>query len=954
MDYPRGSEWRKWDLHVHSPLSILANKYPKLANGEPDWNKFLKKLEGLDLAAVGITDYFSIEGYKKILEFRKAGRLKNISLVLPNIEFRLNSVISSRKDGTDPRRLNYHVIFSDEVSPQDIEEHFLHDLHFYYEGNPQSKDESRKLKLSNLTVLGKQLISQHALFKGRNPLELGASNAVVSHEEITELLSGDSRFKGKYLLVLPEELSNLIDWNGQDHLMRKGLLQKSDMVFSSNPKTIQWCLGKQPYKEGEKKFKEEFKTLKSCIHGSDSHCIDEVGVPCAKRGVSTHKCGEKTDACDLRFCWVEADPTFEGLKQLLYEPEDRVSIQPGCPIPPRSNLTIDQIKITESKINDELSIAKTDINLNPGLVAVAGGKGTGKTAFVDQIANCYIDRVNSGDENSFIKRISDQNPDLKTELTFKDKTTFSKKATDLSFFEEGQIAYIAQGELEQYIGEKSDLDEYVNDLIFQSPKIQNSVEKYEFSKIQTKIGDLKQKILQKSQSIESTEQATKTEIVEKAKVKEKQLKVGLKDINQRIAELEKSLNSKKVKIAKGKQEAIANLKNRRDLLIKLKEELTQAIAFIDQEFPTFNSYISSINQLLKKLKVPESFPDLAYADKDKLQEKLDYIEQEINKAIENIGKAQKDIDQFEAGIRSHTSLLDKKRETEIALNKAEEENKNLKKKKKELASEIKERKELFTQMVTAFLELKKKYDEIISLFSVNKAQVLSDLDFVAEVNFNSKQLLKNAEDVVDNRKVMVRPEDGDTWVFKGLVGFYKAVAAGDETKVNVLVDELEHLSNDLKGKIKTSSVISVGDFYKFLYDSYLTVIPVVKYKNTSVNKLSLGQKATVLIKIYLAEGDKPIIIDSHDDHLDNEFIMDELIGSIREAKKYRQIILVSNNGNVVINSDAEQVILANRDSNGKISYISGSIEEPKIRNRAVKVLEGGSEAFKKRQQKYRI
>ena len=301
MKYPRGSEWRKWDLHIHSPLSILANKYPKLTNGEPDWDKFLNKLEELDMAVVGITDYFSIEGYKEILEFRKSGRLQNIPLILPNIEFRLNSVISSRKDGTKPRRLNYHVIFSDEVSPQDIEEHFLHDLHFYYEGNPQSKDESRKLKLSNLKVLGNQLISQHAPFKGRNPLELGASNAVVSHEEITDLLSGDSRFKGKYLLVLPEELTDLIDWNGQDHLIRKGLLQKSDMVFSSNPKTVQWCLGKSPYMEGEKRFKKEFKTLKSCIHGSDSHCIDDIGVPCAKRGDSSHKCGGKPNTCDLRF-----------------------------------------------------------------------------------------------------------------------------------------------------------------------------------------------------------------------------------------------------------------------------------------------------------------------------------------------------------------------------------------------------------------------------------------------------------------------------------------------------------------------------------------------------------------------------------------------------------------------------------------------------------------------------
>ena len=158
----------------------------------------------------------------------------------------------------------------------------------------------------------------------------------------------------------------------------------------------------------------------------------------------------------------------------------------------------------------------------------------------------------------------------------------------------------------------------------------------------------------------------------------------------------------------------------------------------------------------------------------------------------------------------------------------------------------------------------------------------------------------------------------------------------------------------MKPKIKSSSAVSVGDFYKFLYANYLSVLPVVKYKNTRVKKLSLGQKATVLIKIYLAEGDNPIIIDSHDEHLDNAYIMEELTGSIREAKKYRQVIMVSNNGNIVVNSDAEQLIIAERNDEGEISYIAGSIENPIIREKAIKVLEGGREAFKKRQQKYRI
>lgn len=253
--------------------------------------------------------------------------MANIHTILPNIEFRLNSVISSKKDGQEPRRLNLHVIFSDEVNEQDIEEHFLHDLHFFYEGNPQDKDDTRKLKRSNIEELGKKLIEQHKNFKdsGLSSLEIGAMQTVVSHENITECLR-DSRFKGKYIIVFPEELSNLIDWDGQDHHIRKGLLQKSDMVFSSNEKTRNWCLGHDPYTEGVEKYVEEFRTRKPCIHGSDAHKLLEVGHPCALRGSKGHKCDAGKE-CQLRYCWIKADPTFEGLKQLLYEPSDRVIIQ---------------------------------------------------------------------------------------------------------------------------------------------------------------------------------------------------------------------------------------------------------------------------------------------------------------------------------------------------------------------------------------------------------------------------------------------------------------------------------------------------------------------------------------------------------------------------------------------------------------------------------------------------
>jgi hypothetical protein len=158
--FPKGSEWRKWDLHIHSPASILNNNFRRQPDGQPDWEPYLAKLESLDISVIGVTDYFTIDGYKALKQFQAAGRIPNVEKILPNIEFRLKSIVQSR--GGSEKRLNLHVIFSDEVSEQDIEEHFLHDLQFFHEGDPQNRDERRKLKTANLEILGKELKEQHA------------------------------------------------------------------------------------------------------------------------------------------------------------------------------------------------------------------------------------------------------------------------------------------------------------------------------------------------------------------------------------------------------------------------------------------------------------------------------------------------------------------------------------------------------------------------------------------------------------------------------------------------------------------------------------------------------------------------------------------------------------------------------------------------------------------------
>lgn len=951
--YPKGSEWRKWDLHIHSPSSILNNQYPKLADGSLDWESFVQKLETLDLAVVGITDYFTIEGYKKVLEFKEQGRLDNIHTILPNIEFRLKSVISSKKDGECPRRLNFHVIFSDEVSVQDIEEHFLHDIEFYYEGNPQDRDDVRKLKLSNIEELGNKLISQHDSFQdGRSSLEIGATMAVVDHEDITKILSGDSRFRGKYIIVFPEELFCLIDWNGQDHHIRKGVLQKSDMVFSSNPKTREWCLGNEPYKEGQEHFVSEFKTLKPCIHGCDAHRLEDVGRPCASRGQQGHVCDDDSSVCELRHCWVKADPTFEGLKQLLYEPSERVIVQVSDPTPIKSNYTIDGLNISGTVVNDELAIRKTELKLNSALVAVAGGKGSGKTALVDLMANCYMDRRNTEDRNSFVRRIADQAPDIETEICFSGDTIFSKKLADGEFFEDSDITYIAQGELEEYVGEESDFDTYVKNLVFENPQIKDSVRSFEFVGLTEKVSQLDSEISAANSVIESIEKETAPEKKKSVTLKNKKLGAELRDVGKQIKGLEKGQSEDKIALVREKQQSLSNLKSRKDFLIKLRDLLQNTINLIEEGFGGFNNNIAAINKLLEKLGETERFSPLSYEQQDVLATKLEEVKAAILVVVQEIDSSQKHIQSHEKGVQDHARLLDRQQAIKgdieaVKLQATEIENKN-----KHLDEVLAKRKVLFREILETILSQKAKYEEIITTFAENKAQVLSDLDFGVQVKFDSGRFLSAGEDVLDNRKVTVAVAQGVS-VFSELLLCYESVTEGDEGGIDKVVSETERLSNELKSKLKSSTAITVGDFYAFLYGNYMSVTPIVRYKKTSLSKLSLGQKATVLIKIYLAQGDKPIIIDSHDDHLDNEFIMGELVSAIREAKRYRQIILVSNNGNVVINSDAEQVVLANID-NGEISYISGSIEEPSVRDRALEVLEGGAEAFKKRQQKYRM
>ena len=380
--YPRGSEWRRWDLHVHTPFSALNNGFGS------DFDQYAKLLleraVEKGIAAIGVTDYFSIEGYKHLRTlFTDGPRLRALVgaevaakaqqiLLLPNIELRASVIVAGLNGQAS--RVNFHVIFADDLAPDVIEEHFLRGLKFTAEASPGNPDELWPLTSVNLESLGKKLKDEHAQFQTQSDLYVGMMNAVVAHEDVTRVLEEQmSRFKDRYLFVVPadEDLSKF-SWNGQAHLTRKLFIQKSHMIFSGNPGTREFGLGRKH--ETVQDFVNEFKSRKPCIHGSDAHSYESLFEPAEGRKL-----------------WIKADPTFLGLRQLLYEPEWRVHIGDEPPFLSRVSqnatryMTAVSFERTQQAKQGETWFSG-DLHLNHGLIAIIGNKGSGKSALADILA----------------------------------------------------------------------------------------------------------------------------------------------------------------------------------------------------------------------------------------------------------------------------------------------------------------------------------------------------------------------------------------------------------------------------------------------------------------------------------------------------------------------------------------------------------------------------------------
>lgn len=119
-------------------------------------------------------------------------------------------------------------------------------------------------------------------------------------------------------------------------------------------------------------------------------------------------------------------------------------------------------------------------------------------------------------------------------------------------------------------------------------------------------------------------------------------------------------------------------------------------------------------------------------------------------------------------------------------------------------------------------------------------------------------------------------------------------------------------------------------------------------KFQSIEHGSPGQKTAALLAFILSYGDEPLILDQPEDDLDNYLIYDLIVQHLRNIKTKRQVIIVTHNANIVVNGDAENIIVLAIKAGSTQVITHGSLQEMSVREEICKIMEGGKEAFKKR------
>lgn len=1037
MKYLRGSEWVRWDLHIHTPCSALNNQFGH------DWDIYVRKLFNKaienDIKVIGITDYFTIDGYKKLKNeyLNKDEKLKIIFeneikedpdylekvkniLLLPNIEFRLENEIYYSKDGknVDNKKLQYHIIFDNLVSIENIEENFLQQLKFKAIATCRDGIDERPFTHNNLIELGQYVKKCQKEFEHMNDFQAGLNCAAVSLNTIINILEQNKNlFKNKYrLLVVEDDITN-IKWGDQCHMTRKVIYSVAHGIFSSNQRTIDWGLAESTEKE--------FSSLKPCLWGSDAHNFDKLFNP-----------------DNMKYCWIKANPTFTGLMQVFYSPKERVfiGIEPPKLNVYNRNITqfIDRVSIRKKvgAINPEVWFS-ANMPFNIGLTAIIGNKGSGKSALSDILG--YLCNSKNMKFASFLnnERFRKENKlfsdDYEANIKWQDghNEYVSSLTPEKSQYEVQHAQYLPQRYIENVC---NNLDNE-----FQT-EIDNVIFSYIDKKDRGNAHSLKELIFERSSLTIAKIQDIKNQIenlnLKIMQLENKQTKIYRKTINDKLAylqeELKRTIENEPRKVEKPNETNDSEFATEIIRIEKLMEKHDQEIYYYNEQISSISSQIVDLKELHRQIddflekydqikQRIENARGIYSFSENELSIKLDIKFSGIDSKIEKLQKQKDDLNRLVSMIFDINSVNINMQTTKNEIDKLVEKTYSLYEKNAILLKY----KILLNNRTTVEQQKYQKYLDDYKAWQkkIETIQKGSDMEqgidwYNLEMEYVDGKLDTEIKLLYEKRLNLVLDIYNQ---IRETVSLYKDIYSPVQEKLQAILHDIDdqitfstdivtinnlgnqvlnyinqRVSSDFQGIAKGTSFIdqiirstdfnnsdSLKTFVNQIYNattndidkidsllkerlqfnnfisslSYLKVDYTLKMGQKSLNELSPGERGIVLLVFYLAleKSDCPLIIDQPEDNLDNESVFTKLVPCICKAKTNRQVIIVTHNPNIAVACDAEQIIFCSIDkANNKINYISGGIEDSQIRNKVIEILEGTEPAFNLRKLKYSI
>jgi energy-coupling factor transporter ATP-binding protein EcfA2 len=902
-----GSSWNKWDLHVHTPDSIV-NEY----SGPDAWDRYIDELSQLpsEFKVLGINDYIFLDGYKKVLAAKEAGRLPNIELLLPVIELRLNKFGGSKNSLS---RVNYHVIFSDKVLAETIESQFLAALRSKYILSPEMDTLRESGKWSGVPTpeglrdLGQTIIDSVPLEeKGHYaaPIIEGFNNLCCSLEDIDQVLDSPY-FKGKTLTAVGKTEWADVKWTGQSIAEKKNIINGSDLVFISSDTPENWQKSKDSLTESG---------------------VNDLLLDCS----DAHRYMDSSDKDRLGKCftWIKGDLCFETLRQALYEPTSRICISENKPLEPLlgfQKVTFEFAQTAELKSDGRHSSpfcfrGKHEIHFSPYLTCIVGGRGSGKSTAL----NLIHDKVQSG-RNHFFKQnrlISNGGKTIDECVTIDDSAY-----RDVEFIQQNEIEQLAINpeEFTQAIFQrlnKLDATHSIRDRLEEVIReIQNC--------------GIQQGLIQQRSTSERTVASEKKELVNNKRLIDSFENEDYKRIRRDLG-----IKTQLVQTLKSGKNRMTSLWTSMNKVIDEHSEGTDGVKTLYDDATA--RAVETIKIAAKSLRESKEI-----VDGDNQLAKFEIEAQALNAELEaflkgrglseenlkDVGRASKRIAELEDSIlrdEAKLSFLNKKISGFVF---TDEPRNQYAKAVDDLLRPINESLSSLGEQVRP-IKLEYTFDRKSARISLVEElaelikQELSDLGEDPKLRIDH---LTNAVDLLEFDKIS---DQGDL-----------LSVIDDSNKTGSLVwDYFSEQSN-------------FDDFMQRIRRTYIDVSKYrrinVYYDNRPIENSSFGQRCTAAIVVLLLLGNTPIIIDEPEAHLDSALIAKYLVNLVKDKKVERQIIFATHNANFVINGDAELIHVLEASPLGITKKESTTIENLEYRDRLL-ALEGGKEAFKRRENRYGI